>query len=180
MYSRLCEASEIAEDPFKAKPIWQKPPPPPSAPVTWPGNVLDSYKQVIRRLHSRQLSGFNVNSSCRGRSQIKASFVFWALAENLPIIRRRPGWRLLVPFGRGRISLVLWRGSDSAWLSLWQNAGIFLLHIPGPWSMAWLNLASADPGDQVLDRFFVLSCGVSSLEQSVCRLQGLSVGGPML
>lgn len=72
MYSRLCEASEIAEDPFKAKPIWQKSPPPPSPPVTWPGNVLDSYKQVIRRLHSRQLSGCNVNSSCKGEKPDKS------------------------------------------------------------------------------------------------------------
>lgn len=72
MYSRLCEASEIAEDPFKANPTWQKSPPPPAPPVTWPGNVLDSYKQVIRRLHSRQLSGFNVNSSCQGEKPDKS------------------------------------------------------------------------------------------------------------
>ena len=64
-HSCLCKASEITEDPFKAKPIWQKSPPPPSLSVTWPGNVLDSYKQVIRRLHSRQLSGFNINSDCK-------------------------------------------------------------------------------------------------------------------
>lgn len=49
MCRRLCEASEIAEDPFKAKAILQKSPAPPGPSVTWSGNVLDSYKQVIRQ-----------------------------------------------------------------------------------------------------------------------------------